>query len=225
MKFASKEQLDQLFDAFYNGSILALSQLLTIIDNYSEIRSEIFSRLYLEKEPPLIIGITGSPGVGKSSFINEAIFHLKKYFASIAVLAFDPSSIFTGGSFLGDRVRMRDHVLDDSIFIRSISAKGQISGMSNCVFDLINALWAFGFKLIIIETVGAGQTEIDIKKVADIVTLLISPTEGDEIQLLKAGILEIPDIIVIHKSDLPTSQICRDRIDRDRKSIRLNSSP
>lgn len=152
-----------------------------------------------------IIGLTGSPGAGKSSLVDAIITHLRNENKTVGVIAIDPTSPFTGGAFLGDRIRMKKHFLDDGVFIRSMGSGNSLGGLNEHIFEVIKLMDAFGFDYILIETVGAGQSEIDIVNVSDVVVLVLSPGNGDEIQLLKAGIMEIGDIYVINKADLAGS--------------------
>ena len=202
---SDKIELKKNLKNFKKGSLVALSRLITTIEIYPALRKYILEEIYPINNFPSILGITGVPGAGKSTLINQLLFYLKKHFNRIAVLAFDPSSPISGGAFLGDRIRMKDHVQDDNIFIRSLATKGKLGGASPSVYDILLLLSSFGFDFIIIETVGVGQTEIEIRKISDLVLLLMTPTSGDSIQMLKAGILEIADIFIINKADFPIS--------------------
>lgn len=188
---------------FRLGNIAALARLLSIVENHNTLREQIVTKLPPRRQQPIILGITGVPGAGKSTLINQLLFELKKDFAPIAVLAFDPSSEFTGGAVLGDRFRMTDHALDDRIYIRSMSNRGHLGGVSAAIYDALLLLSAFGFAIIIVETVGVGQAEVDIIRISDIVLLVLTPGLGDDIQAMKAGILEIGDIFIVNKADLP----------------------
>ncbi len=178
-----------------------LSRLITIVENDPVKGREIVSRLPRVKESP-VVGITGNPGVGKSSIVDRLIGCYRSRGKTVGVVAVDPSSPFTGGSFLGDRIRMRRHFTDDGVFIRSMANRGSLGGVSDAVFDVIELMKAFDFDVIIVETVGAGQSEVEIAYVADTVLLVLAPGGGDEIQLLKAGIVEIADVFVLNKSDV-----------------------
>ncbi|ACJ75858.1 LAO/AO transport system ATPase [Thermosipho africanus H17ap60334] len=176
----------------------ALAKLITYVENNEDTS-------FIEELPSSgskIIGITGSPGAGKSSLVDAIITKLRETGKTVGIIAIDPSSPFTGGAFLGDRIRMKKHFLDDGVFIRSMGSGNSLGGLNESIFDVIKLMDAFGFDYILIETVGAGQSEIDIVFASDVVILVLSPGNGDEIQLLKAGIMEIGDIYVINKADL-----------------------
>jgi LAO/AO transport system kinase len=149
------------------------------------------------------VGITGPPGAGKSSLVSRLTGHWRAEGCSIAVLAVDPSSPFTGGAILGDRVRMADHHADSGVYVRSVATRGQLGGIAACVSDLAVLFDAQGFDIVIIETVGAGQSEVDIACVADITAVVMVPGLGDDVQAMKAGIMEIADVFLLNKSDLP----------------------
>ncbi|ANQ54039.1 MULTISPECIES: methylmalonyl Co-A mutase-associated GTPase MeaB [Thermosipho] len=176
----------------------ALAKLITYVENNTE--NNFVDDLWTNDS--FVIGITGSPGAGKSSLVNALISEIRATEKTVGVIAVDPTSPFTGGAFLGDRIRMKKHFLDKGVFIRSMGSGNSLGGLNESIFDVIKLMDAFGFDYILIETVGAGQSEIDIVNVSDLVTLVLSPGAGDEIQLLKAGIMEIGDIYVINKADL-----------------------
>lgn len=200
-----EDNLHELISSFKAHSSLALARLCSIIQNSPEKCPEIFSALKLDNSRSIIIGITGAPGAGKSTLINQLLCFYREKFERIAVLAIDPSSEISGGAFLGDRERMKQHAMDNKIFIRSIANRGQLGGLTAEIYDLMLLLRAFQFDLILVETVGVGQTEIEVSKIADLTAVVLTPSFGDDFQLLKAGILEIADIYVINKSDLPGS--------------------
>ncbi len=147
------------------------------------------------------VGITGSVGVGKSSLIARLVERYRKNNKKVAVLAIDPSSPFTGGALLGDRVRMQMHSLDEGVFIRSMATRGHFGGLSQAAGNTIKVMAAWGADIVIVETVGIGQDEVEIRKVADTILVVLSPESGDDIQMMKAGILEVGDIFVINKAD------------------------
>ncbi|MBO8160397.1 MAG: methylmalonyl Co-A mutase-associated GTPase MeaB [Thermosipho sp. (in: Bacteria)] len=190
--------MKQLLEKLEKKDIKALAKLITYVENNPGI--DIVDKL--PTKGAKIIGFTGSPGAGKSTLVNSVISTLRNKGYSVGVIAIDPSSPFTGGAFLGDRIRMKNHFLDDKVFIRSMSSGNSLGGLNESVFDVIKLMDAFGFDYVLIETVGAGQSEVDIVYVSDIVVLVLSPGSGDEIQLLKSGIMEIGDIYVVNKSDL-----------------------
>lgn len=196
-------EINQLIEKFNEGSIRALGKAITIVENREKDADFLLHELNKNTGKAHIIGFTGSPGAGKSSLIDSLVSHLRKNNIKVGIIAVDPSSPFTGGAILGDRIRMIQHSTDKGVFIRSMANRGRTGGLGIATRDAIKILDAFGFEVIIIETVGAGQTEIDIVKTADTVSVVLNPEAGDDIQAFKAGIMEIADIFVINKSDLP----------------------
>ena len=188
-------------DGLKLGDRLALSQFLTEIESsgdHTEVLSYIFDNL---KNPTPIVGITGFPGAGKSSLINNLIKIYRKKGKKVGVLAIDPSSTISGGSLLGDRARMEEHSVDENVFIRSLASQGKLGGLSKKTFLLSMIMCIFNFDIIFIETVGIGQSEIDITKLADLTILNVAPGLGDSIQAMKAGVMEVIDMIVVNKAD------------------------
>jgi len=172
--------------------------LISLIENQAE------NRILLESIPSRnipVIGITGPPGAGKSTLLSAMIEYLRKQDKRIAVLAVDPSSAFSQGSVLGDRIRMQNHYLDKEVFIRSIANRGYLGGLSAASSDIVSILQAFSFDYIFLETVGVGQSEIEIASMASCVVVVLVPESGDEIQSIKAGLIEIADILVVNKAD------------------------
>jgi LAO/AO transport system kinase len=151
---------------------------------------------------PGVVGFTGAPGTGKSTLVDGLVALLRKQGISVAVLATDPNSPFTGGAILGDRIRMQRHALDPKVFIRSMGARGHLGGLSLATREAIRLLGAFGFDQVILETVGVGQSELEVAAVADTTVVVLTPNLGDGVQMIKAGILEIADIFVVNKADL-----------------------
>ncbi|HMO18943.1 MAG TPA: methylmalonyl Co-A mutase-associated GTPase MeaB [Oligoflexia bacterium] len=184
------------------GERRAIARALTIIENDLESSKELGSSLFASGGSAKILGITGAPGAGKSTLIDSLIEELLKDNLKVAVLAIDPSSPFSGGALLGDRARMLSSALEEKIFIRSAASRGQLGGLSPRTPELIHVLDAAGFHIIIVETVGVGQAELDIMRCADVVTVVLSPHTGDSLQALKAGIIEIADIFALNKADL-----------------------
>lgn len=181
---------------------VALAKAITMVENRKKDYKKLLEGIYPLPENSLKIGITGAPGSGKSSLIEKMIAELKSQGLSIAVLAVDPSSPLSGGALLGDRLRMIQHSNDPNVFIRSIANRGHLGGLSLSTHEIVDLLQAAGKEIIIIETVGVGQSEVDIVNVADVVLMVLNPESGDEIQIFKAGIIEIADIFVINKADL-----------------------
>ncbi|MGA9401300.1 methylmalonyl Co-A mutase-associated GTPase MeaB [Haladaptatus sp.] len=186
-----------------DGKHRALARVITKIENREPGYRELVSELHTHTGDAEIIGITGSPGAGKSTLVDKVANYYRERGETVGVIAIDPSSPFTGGAVLGDRIRMASNVGDMDVFFRSMSARGSLGGLSTATSDAVKALDAFGKDKIIVETVGAGQNEIDIVKTADTVAVLVPPESGDNVQMLKAGILEIADVFVVNKADLP----------------------
>lgn len=184
------------------GDPVALAKAITMVENRKKDYQILLQGIYPLPGKALKIGITGAPGSGKSSLVEKLIARLKPQGVSIAVLAVDPSSPLSGGALLGDRLRMIQHSNDANVFIRSIANRGHLGGLSLSTHEIVDLLQAAGKEIIIIETVGVGQSEVDIVNVADVVLMVLNPESGDEIQIFKAGIIEIADIFVINKSDL-----------------------
>jgi GTPase len=186
------------------GNRLSISRLLTQVENdLPEGRTEL-AELFPHTGKAHLIGITGAPGTGKSSLVNQlTLYYRKQQSKKVAIIAVDPSSPFTGGAVLGDRVRMRDLSGDDGVFIRSMASRGSVGGLAQMTASFTQVFDAAGFDIIIIETVGAGQSEVDIARLAHTTIVVEAPGMGDDIQAIKAGILEIADVLVVNKADRP----------------------
>jgi GTPase len=193
------------------GDVRALARLLSVVENQSpRVRSVIKDLLPLTGKAR-VIGLTGAPGVGKSTVTGALVGVFRARGARVAVLAVDPSSPFTGGALLGDRIRMQAHATDDQVFIRSMASRGHLGGLAVSTPQAVRVLDAAGFELILIETVGVGQAEVEIASHADSVVVLLAPGMGDAVQAAKAGILEVADVFVVNKADKPDShQVVRD---------------
>lgn len=188
------------------GNRLALARLLTQVENDSPEGRAALAELFPHTGKAHLIGVTGAPGTGKSSLVNQLALHYRKTDASrkkVAVIAVDPSSPFTGGAVLGDRVRMRDLSGDDGVFIRSMASRGSVGGIAQTTAAFAQVFDAAGYEIVIVETVGAGQSEVDIARLAHTTLVVEAPGLGDDIQAIKAGILEIADVLVINKADRP----------------------
>lgn len=188
-----------LTERFKKGDPRALARTITLLEAGGEFPEE----LQLLPRKATVIGITGSPGSGKSTLTDQIIQAYREQGLKVAVIAVDPSSPFTGGAILGDRIRMGRHALDEGVFIRSLASRGALGGVSSKTLQVLSALEAFGFDVILIETVGVGQSEVDIASIADHTVLVLTPNQGDAVQAFKAGVMEIADVFVVNKSDLP----------------------
>src|SRR6056297_2531533 len=191
-----------LVDDLLDGSHRALARVITKIENRAAGHRAIVAALHEHTGGADVIGITGSPGAGKSTLVDKLAAAYRERGDTVGVIAVDPSSPYTGGAVLGDRIRMASNVGDMDVFFRSMSARGQLGGLSTATSDAVKALDAFGKDKVIVETVGAGQNEVDIVRTADTVTVLVQPGSGDDVQMLKAGILEIGDVFVVNKADM-----------------------
>ncbi len=192
----------ELVSDLLDGSHRALARVITKIENRAPGYRGLVSRLHQHTGTAAIVGITGSPGAGKSTLVDKLAKLYRDRGETVGVIAVDPSSPYTGGAVLGDRIRMASNVGDMDVFFRSMSARGTLGGLSTATADAVKALDAFGKDVVIIETVGAGQNEIDIVGTADTVAVLVQPGSGDDVQMLKAGILEIGDVFVVNKADM-----------------------
>lgn len=191
-----------LIDELRDGNPRALARAITRIENRSPGYRELVGALHRHTTGADIIGVTGSPGSGKSTLVDKLAGAYREDDERVGIIAVDPSSPYSGGAVLGDRIRMGSAVGDEGIFVRSMSSRGSLGGLSGATADAVKAFDAAGMDRIIIETVGAGQNEVDIVKTADSVLVLVPPQSGDTVQMLKAGILEIADIFVVNKADL-----------------------
>ena len=188
------------------GNARAVGRLISLVENRSPELRPVMKAIAPYTGTARVIGITGSPGVGKSTVTSALAAAYRAAGMRIGVLAVDPSSPFTGGALLGDRVRMQDHATDDGVFIRSMASRGHLGGLSLATPQAVRILDAAGFGLILIETVGVGQAELEIASLADSTLVVVAPGMGDSVQAAKAGILEIADILVVNKSDRPAAQ-------------------
>ncbi|WP_026691620.1 methylmalonyl Co-A mutase-associated GTPase MeaB [Alteribacter aurantiacus] len=195
--------MENIAQRIRNGELRALARGISYIENHHEQKRELLSTLFPHTGRAHIVGITGSPGAGKSSLVNGLVKVWRKEGKTVGIVAVDPTSPFSGGALLGDRVRMRDHEEDDGVFIRSMGTRGSLGGLSEACKDAIRLMDASGLDVVLVETVGVGQSELDIMKIADTIALVLYPSGGDVIQAFKAGIMEIADVFVINKADLP----------------------
>ncbi|HET7856250.1 MAG TPA: methylmalonyl Co-A mutase-associated GTPase MeaB [Gaiellaceae bacterium] len=189
-----------------SGDKRALARAITLVENSDPLAYEVVREVYPETGSAAVVGVTGPPGVGKSSLIGALIRHVRPQQTEIGVISVDPSSPFTKGALLGDRIRLSDHFLDPGVFIRSMGTRGHLGGLAEATLQAMLVLDAAGKDVIFVETVGAGQSEVEVIGVADTVLLVLMPGSGDSIQALKAGIMEIPDVIAINKKDHPAAK-------------------
>ncbi|MDY1590893.1 MAG: methylmalonyl Co-A mutase-associated GTPase MeaB [Methanofastidiosum sp.] len=199
---------DELIKRMNSGEIRALGKIITVMENDPSSSAYIIPQIHNLTGNAHIVGITGPPGSGKSSLVDKLISCYRNDGLKVGVIAIDPTSPFTGGAILGDRIRMKRHYTDKDVFIRSMATRGDLGGLSEATRNTIKALDAFGKDVIIIETVGAGQVEVDIVKVADTVVVVSVPSMGDSVQTLKAGIMEIGDIFAVNKADIEGVEKC-----------------
>jgi LAO/AO transport system kinase len=198
--------LEQLVQGVRSGDRRALARAITLVESSDALAYDLIRELYPETGSAYTIGVTGPPGVGKSSLISALVRHVRDRDATVGVISVDPSSPFTRGALLGDRIRLADHFLDPDVFIRSMGTRGHLGGLAEATLQAVLILDAAGKELLFLETVGAGQSEVEIISIADTVLLVLMPGSGDSIQALKAGIMEIPDVIAVNKRDHPAAK-------------------
>jgi LAO/AO transport system kinase len=191
----------KLVEEFKSGNRIALARVITMVENQKKGFEEVLHDIHRLKTETWRIGVTGPPGAGKSTSVEKLAGFFRADDLSVGILAVDPSSPFSGGALLGDRVRMSALYLDTGVYIRSLATRGNVGGLTATTEDILHVLEAFGFDIVIIETVGVGQSELDIASQSDSTVVLLVPESGDSIQILKAGLLEIADILVVNKSD------------------------
>ena len=193
---------EELAEKVLNGDRRAVARVITLLEQGDERAKEIMKRLYPHTGQAQVVGITGTAGTGKSTLVDRLIESYRQLGKKVGVLLVDPSSPFSGGAFLGDRLRMQRHTRDDGAFIRSMASRGYLGGLSRATWEAVRVLDAMGMEIVLVETIGTGQDEIDIIQIAPTCVLVVTPGMGDEIQALKGGLMEIGHIIVVNKSDL-----------------------
>ena len=214
--------VNELADGVRSGDRRALARAISLVENRDPLSYELVRVLYPETGSAFVVGVTGPPGVGKSSLISALVRHVREQETTVGVISVDPSSPFTHGALLGDRIRLSDHFLDPGVFIRSMGTRGHLGGLSEATLQAALLLDAAGKDLVLLETVGAGQSEVEVIGIADTVLLVLMPGSGDSVQALKAGIMEIPDVIAINKLDHPAAKTMLNEVrsilalDRDR---------
>ena len=197
--------MQNIIERLLNGDRRALARMVTLIENESPVARRYLAELHQHTGRGHIIGVTGAPGAGKSTLVTHLVRELRRRDRKIGVVAVDPSSPFSGGALLGDRIRMMELAGDPRVFIRSMASRGSLGGLSASTRDVVRAMDAAGYDPIIIETVGTGQAEVEVMRAAQTVLVVCAPGMGDEVQAIKAGILEIADIFVVSKADRPGS--------------------
>jgi len=202
------------------GDLRALSRAATQIENRSPKADALLKELFPHTGKATVIGITGAPGAGKSTLVDKITHELRRENKQVGILAVDPTSPYTGGAILGDRIRMLSHHADPGVFIRSMATRGWLGGLAAATTDMALLLDASGHEMVLIETVGVGQDEVEIAKLADVTVVVLVPGMGDDVQAIKAGIMEIADVFVINKSDQPGA----DRLEREIKAIQSLST-
>jgi LAO/AO transport system kinase len=193
----------ELVEGVLRGDRRSLARLISLIEDEDPSAAGALSQLYRHTGRAHIIGVTGPPGSGKSTLVDRITTEYRRRNKTVGITCVDPSSPFTGGALLGDRIRMQDHALDKDVFVRSMGTRGHLGGLARATSDAVRAMDAFGKDIIIVETVGAGQSEVEVIDLAHTILVIDVPAAGDDIQAIKAGIMEIADIFVVNKSDLP----------------------
>ena len=207
------QSVDDLVGRAREGDARAVARLISLVEDESPLLREVMAALVPHTGNAQVIGITGSPGVGKSTSTSALVTELRRRDLRVGVLAIDPSSPFSGGALLGDRIRMSEHTTDPGVFIRSMAARGHLGGVSRATPQALRVLDAAGCDVILVETVGVGQSEVEVARLADTTVVIVAPGMGDGIQSFKAGILEVGDVFVINKAD-------RDGADQVRRDLR-----
>lgn len=198
--------MEDLLNRFCSGEHRALAKVISLVENETPKKDEIIKKIYSRTGNGYILGVTGSPGAGKSSLVDRLVGEIRNRKETVGIIAVDPTSPFSGGAILGDRIRMNEHALDDGVFIRSMGTRGSLGGLAKATKEVAKVIDAFGMDWVIIETVGVGQAELDIMYIADTTVVVLTPGAGDAIQTMKAGIMEIADVFAINKCDMPGAE-------------------
>jgi LAO/AO transport system kinase len=214
--------MSELAERVISGDARALARAASIIENRRHEADSLLRELFPRTGRALVLGVTGAPGSGKSTLVDALASELRREGKTVGILAVDPTSPFSGGAILGDRIRMQAHYADPGVFIRSMATRGWLGGLARATTDMTLLLDAAGFDVILIETVGVGQDEVDIARLADVTMVVLVPGTGDDVQTIKAGIMEIADVFVINKADLPGAQ----KLEREVKAnLKLSQGP
>jgi LAO/AO transport system kinase len=195
------QDLQAWIDQLRSGDTRALSRAISTVENHAPGWSDLLKALFPHSGKACVLGLTGPPGAGKSTLVDHLARHYRKQNRTVGIIAVDPTSPYTGGAILGDRIRMQEHFSDPGIYIRSMATRGSLGGLARTTADVATVLDASGRDIVMIETVGVGQGEVDIVRLADVTVVILVPGMGDDVQMIKAGIMEIADIFVINKSD------------------------
>ena len=198
--------LDELVAGVRGGDTRALARSISLVENGDPLAYPLVRELYPQTGAAAVVGVTGPPGVGKSSLVSALTRLLREKGLRVGVVSVDPSSPFTRGALLGDRIRLSEHFIDSGVFIRSMGTRGHLGGLAETTLQTVLLLDAAGMDVVFVETVGAGQSEVEVTGIADTVLLVLMPGSGDSVQALKAGIMEIPDVIAINKADHPSAK-------------------
>ncbi len=209
MSEAADDRINRLVERITAGDTAALARAITAVEAARPAASQLLARLQPRVGRAMTVGFTGPPGVGKSTLISAFVKEMRKRGETVAVLAVDPSSPVSGGAILGDRVRMAEHAGDEGVFIRSIASRGHLGGLSRTTSRVADLVDAAGFDVVVIETVGAGQSEVEVAGIAQTTIVVTSPGAGDDVQAIKAGILEVADILVVNKADMEGAKQAR----------------
>ena len=196
-----KEKMEDIISRYLSGDRRALARFISYVENEVADISQLLDKIYYRTGNAYRIGVTGPPGAGKSTIVDQLTRLYRKNDKTVGIIAVDPTSPFTGGALLGDRIRMNDHATDPGVFIRSMATRGSLGGLAQRTHEVADLLDAFGFDIVIFETVGVGQSELDVVEAADSTLVVLVPESGDSIQAMKAGLMEIADIFTINKSD------------------------
>jgi len=213
MSLKDKSQL--WIDRLRSGDVRALARAISTVENRAAGWSDLLKALFPHTGKARLLGLTGAPGAGKSTLVDQLAKHYRKQNQTVGIIAVDPTSPYTGGAILGDRIRMQDHYADPGIYIRSMATRGSLGGLARATADAATVLDASGRDLVMIETVGVGQDEVDIVRLADVTIVILVPGMGDDVQSIKAGIMEIADIFVINKSDREGAE----RVEREIRAL------